>query len=639
MHGAFYKGHSFRIYRVRRYAALIALTASMALAPFATAQEANGRILGHIDRVTVDDGGAHVRGWACQEGRSESIEVHFYANASAYDQPKGRHAVSGKADLDNEVAVDALCKDPQGHKHRFDIPIAGATLLKVHGEKLFAHGIRIVGHGQNSAINGSGTFTFPDAPPVRRFPAVYARVPGEYRPLNAHPRVFNTWAELEDIARRAGVAASYTASRYRVLADSVRHDIAAKVDWQSTYAGCDVEIYLRAFSFEQKPAYGNDRSDDDLRAALHGKPDLAPPHGAAIVADRAALYAALLEAGAPVLPGGPSFADAAAFAKGIVLAWADRGFRDQAGAFRGSDEKYCDLDPGGKSIGTFVGALNLSRGVIYSVHAQDLLQGMGTVSAAEQQRMDAFHRNMLAAIQSIHNAEYDVGIKGRYSDELYNNQFVGHLTAMLSLARLFDDQKSFAAALNGGSGAAAIKLPWIELFDHVIYGEHDTPFLNITPNTAVDPLQNHSAYSTAVVAPGEINDRFRHANALQSFGYATGSLEGLYMAAEVLKIAGFDPYAYRASHGQSLEMATAYYGCFAKSAGFDQVVTKENSNRCANVREYLGSIVIGVAPNVLAGAYRFPGNADLVALDDAAKASYVKSPFSIEPIMFGKWRD
>jgi hypothetical protein len=30
---------------------------------------------------------------------------------------------------------------------------------------------------------------------------------------------------------------------------------------------------------------------------------------------------------------------------------------------------------------------------------------------------------------------------------------------------------------------------------------------------------------------------------------------------------------------------------------------------------------------------------DLDALDAAAKASYVKSAFSIEPIMFGKWRD
>lgn len=615
---------------------------AVSICPEATAQNV-GRIIGHIDRVIVDDGGAHVRGWACQEGRSESIEVYLYSNASAYDEPKGRHAATGKADLDNEAAVDAECKDAQGHKHRFDIPISGATLIKVHGAKLFAHGIRVVGSGQNSAINGSGTFTFPDAPPVRRFPAVYARVAGEYRSMNAHPRVFNTHAELEDVARRAGRSGSYTAGRYRALAERVRRDMAAKVDWQSTYAGCDVEIYLRAFSFEQKPAYGNDRSEAELRAALNSKPNLAPPHGAAIVADRAALYAALVEAGAPALPGGLSSADAATFAKQIVLAWADRGFRDETGAFRKSDEKYCDLEPNGKShvtqFGTFVPALNISRGVIYSVHAQDLLQSIGALSAAEQQRLEAFHRDLLVTIRSIHNAEYDVNMKWRYSDEIYNNQFVGHLTALLSLSRLLDDQESFNAALNGGSGGEAVKLPWIELFDHIIYGKNDFPLLNITPNTAVDPLQNHSAYSTAMVAPGEINDRFRHANPLQSFGYASGSLEGLYMAAEVLRTAGFDAYIYRASHEQSLEMATRYYACFAKSAGFDQVVTRENSGRCADVRQYLGSIVSGVAPTILIGTYRYPEDSDLAALDAATKAAYMKSPFSIEPITFGKWRD
>jgi len=58
--------------------------------------------------------------------------------------------------------------------------------------------------------------------------------------------------------------------------------------------GCDLEIYLRGFSYEQKPAYGNDRSDDELRKAMHGKAELVPPHGAAIAAARAALYAALV---------------------------------------------------------------------------------------------------------------------------------------------------------------------------------------------------------------------------------------------------------------------------------------------------------------------------------------------------------
>lgn len=155
-----------------------------------------------------------------------------------------------------------------------------------------------------------------------------------------------------------------------------------------------------------------------------------------------------------------------------------------------------------------------------------MLQGIGELSRDEQERLDAFHRNIFETIRSIHNQEYDLNMKWRYSDEVYNNQFVGHLTALLSIARLLDDEPDFDAALKGGEGARAINLPWIELFNNVIYGENDTPLLNITPNTSVDPLKNHSAYSTAIVAPGEINDRYRHANPAQTIGYPMGSLQG-----------------------------------------------------------------------------------------------------------------
>jgi hypothetical protein len=65
----------------------------------------------------------------------------------------------------------------------------------------------------------------------------------------------------------------------------------------------------------------------------------------------------------------------------------------------------------------------------------------------------------------------------------------------------------------------------------------------------------------------------------------------------------------------------------------------ENSAGCPNAQQYLGSIVNGVQPNVLIGAYRFPNDSDLDALNAPAKAAFVKSEFSIEPIMFGKWRD
>lgn len=602
-----------------------------------------GHIVGNIDGIAVDAGGAHIKGWACQQGRPESITVHIYANESGSEAAKGIFALAGRADLGEEPALDQACKDTQGRKHRFDIPLPGSILVKLHGMRLFVHGIRVVGNVENTAIAGSGKTRFPDAPPVRSEPTSYPNLSGRYVRLDGHPRVFDTREELKDIARRANSSETFTAKQFSALANRVKRDLTAKVDWQATYSGCDMEIYLQGFAYEQKPAYGNDRSDDQLRVAMKGLPDLAPPHGAAVVTARAALYAALIDAGAMPPTGAPSAADAGAFAKSILLAWADHGFRDETGAFRRTEEQYCDLDPNGKphvtQFGSFVGALTHSRGVIYSVHAQDLLEGIGGLTHDEQSRLDAFHQNMFNVIRSIHNQEYDLNMKMRNSDEVYNNQFVGHLTALLSIARLFDDEQDLEAVLNGGEGVRAIKLPWIELFDHVIYGANDTPLLNITPNSSADPLKSHPAYSTPIVAPGEINDRYRHDNPAQTIGYPMGSLQGLYMAAELMKTAGLNAYFYRGAHGQSLEMATRYYACFAKYAGFMKIITAENSRNCQNATQYLGTIVNGVEPNVLIGAYRFPDDNDLTALVAPAKAALVRSAFSLEPILFGKWRD
>ncbi len=118
-----------------------------------------------------------------------------------------------------------------------------------------------------------------------------------------------------------------------------------------------------------------------------------------------------------------------------------------------------------------------------------------------------------------------------------------------------------------------------------------------------------------------------------------GSLQGLYMAAELMKGTGLNAYAYRGAHGQSLEMATRYYACFARYAGLAKVITAENSGNCPDATQYLGVIVNGVGENVLIGAYRFPDDADLIALDAPAKANVAGSAFSPEPILFGKWRD
>ena len=221
-----------------------------------------GRIVGHIDGIAVDTGGPHVKGWACQQSRPESIAVHIYANGDGHEAAKSIFALAGKADLGEEPAVDAARRDTQGRKHRFDIPLPGAVLVKLHGMRLFVHGIRVVGSVENAAIAGSGSVSFPDAPPVRRAPATYPHLAGHHVSLAAHPRVFDTRDQLQDMARRANSPATFTSKQFTALADRVRRDLAAKVDWQATYAGCDLEIYLRGFAYEQKPAYGNDRSDE-----------------------------------------------------------------------------------------------------------------------------------------------------------------------------------------------------------------------------------------------------------------------------------------------------------------------------------------------------------------------------------------
>jgi hypothetical protein len=228
-------------------------------------------------------------------------------------------------------------------------------------------------------------------------------------------------------------------------------------------------------------------------------------------------------------------------------------------------------------------------------------------------------------------------MKWKYSDEVYNNQFASHMTSLLAIARLTDDKAAFAAVLDGG--AAAVKPPWTVLFDHLIYGPGDRPLLHITPNNDIDPARSHPAYSTAMVAACEINDRYRDTNPSQGVGYAMGSLQSLYMQAELLALAGYDPYGYRGARGQSIEMATDYYACFARTTGFRNIITAENAKAFPDAQEYVGRVVNGVDTNVVIGAYRFPNDAALTELDVAAKTSASIDPFSLEPILYGKWRD
>jgi hypothetical protein len=141
------------------------------------------------------------------------------------------------------------------------------------------------------------------------------------------------------------------------------------------------------------------------------------------------------------------------------------------------------------------------------------------------------------------------------------------------------------------------------------------------------------------VAAGEIADRGRNANPLQGIGYPMFTLERLFDAAEVLRAAGFDSYGYRGARRQSIEMALQYYACYAEGAGFYKVVTADNSRACPNAAQYYGKLVNGVDRLVLVGAYRFPQDASITALEAGARSPASSGAFATDAILFGKWRD
>jgi len=84
-------------------------------------------------------------------------------------------------------------------------------------------------------------------------------------------------------------------------ATAVKTHLARKTDWGATYSGCDIYIYLHAFSIESARGYAGET-------------------------------------------GAPSADQATEVAKRILVAWADHGFRNTSGNFRRSTAEYCKAD-------------------------------------------------------------------------------------------------------------------------------------------------------------------------------------------------------------------------------------------------------------------------------------------------------
>jgi hypothetical protein len=120
--------------------------------------------------------------------------------------------------------------------------------------------------------------------------------------------------------------------------------------------------------------------------------------------------------------------------------------------------------------------LQVGRGVVYSVHAQDLLQSIGALNASEQARLDALHIALFDLIREGYNqgVSYPAGSPGPECARYCNGSANG-LVALLAIARLLDDPRRFNAVLYGNDRSIPVVISWTRFFDGAIYGESDHP--------------------------------------------------------------------------------------------------------------------------------------------------------------------
>jgi len=611
----------------RRLSLLTVLIFSILLSPQRTRAQA-GRVVGHIDHITFDGIHPTIAGWACQQGESNSIEVQVYAD--------DKLLVAGKADHNNEPAVTQACRD-QGGKHRFQIQLPSEPFTGAE-KTLAVRGIPVRGGADSTAVSGSGTtrFRIPSASTVpTRNEASAPGLSGSYVSSSTYPRVFNTPGELEALVRRINTPGTYSASRFNQLASQVEKDMSSGKNWSAAYSGCNSDTYNYAFSYEPQTIENEDHTGK-VRAELRLGANAKPPGGAAVVASRDALYAALVKAGAKLPKGAPNPDQAAALAKGVLLTWSAHGFRDSQGRILSTANQFCDGDGKFNEAASVGAGLVVSRGIIYYVQAQDLLTYRGDLNAAEQKQTNAFDTAIFDLLLNVLN--YSFSEHHAWDCDHYSNHPANQLVGLLALARILDNREAFETILSGKGSTIRVTLPWVVFFQRAIYGEKDTPNA-CYPNKGADGSSSRPFFQTSTVAPGEIDDRYRNADPGKGIGYPMFTLERLYDAAEIMRNAGYDPYGYRGSHNQSIEMATSYYACFAKNAGFFKVVSAQNSGSCADATQYYGKIVNGVDRLMLIGALRFPENASIGSVESAAKTAATSGPFSLDSILFGRWRD
>jgi hypothetical protein len=302
--------------------------------------------------------------------------------------------------------------------------------------------------------------------------------------------------------------------------------------------------------------------------------------------------------------------------------------------------RFCEVNGTVTHASEAAVGLQIARGIIYSVHAQDLLQSIAAFNAQQTNQLNVFHSAIFNLIREASNFRAAMPeMNGPDSAcERYSNHVGAHLIGLLSIARLLDDDngRRFKAVLLGNDRSIPLAISWIAWFNHAVYGQNDRP-VACHKNSGPDSLTSHPSFQTTTVAPGEILDRYRNLNSGQAFGYSLGVLGYLYDMARIMKNAGFDAYGYGGLHKQSIEMATQYYACFGKYTGFGEKVTADNARSCVGYQQYIGQIVNGLGTDILMGAYRFPQNPAIVDAESGARKDARSELF--DAIRFGHWRD
>lgn len=113
-------------------------------------------VTGVMDGVTKDASGTYVTGWACDYGKTNEIDIHFYAQNGA----KQDMVFSTKANLYSEEGVNFACADTSMQNHRFKVRVPENVLTTYAGAALYGYGISTSGK-ENSAIGNSGVLRLP----------------------------------------------------------------------------------------------------------------------------------------------------------------------------------------------------------------------------------------------------------------------------------------------------------------------------------------------------------------------------------------------------------------------------------------------------------------------------------------------